>query len=186
MAQFKPSAVLVLLGLGTICVLLLAQQKSEVRKSEQSGSPKFYSVAPSELKWTDPPGGVARGTPSVEPGGTLRYAAMQGDPLKPDAPFAIRLRCPDGYKAAPHWHPRDENIVVLQGTFSVGTGDRFDAGRTHDIPTGGYGLVPGRMNHFAVCKGETDILVYGIGPRINNWVSVSNGNPDSTGTKPSR
>jgi len=82
MAQFKPSAVSVLVGLSTISVLLLAQRKSEVRKPEQGGSPKFYSVAPSELKWTDPPAGVARGTPSVEPGGTLRYAAMQGDPIE--------------------------------------------------------------------------------------------------------
>src|SRR5262252_4030707 len=120
MAQFKPSAMLVLLGLSTISVLLLAQQKSELRKREPGGLAKFYSVAPSELKWTDPPAGVARGTPSVEPGGPLRYAAMQGDPLKADVPFAIRLRCPDGYKAAPHWHPHDENIVVLRGTFSVG------------------------------------------------------------------
>ena len=152
MRQFKYSAVWVFLVLASISALL-AQQKSEAPKPVQARSLKFYSVAPNQLKWTDPPAGVARGIPSVEPGGTLRYAAMQGDPLKPDVPFAIRLSCPDGYKAAPHWHPNDENIVVLQGTFSVGTGDRFDAGRTQDIPTGGYGLVPGRMNHFAVCKG---------------------------------
>jgi hypothetical protein len=175
MTQVKHSAIWVFLGLSTISALLLAQQKSEVPKLAQNGAAKFYSIAPSQLKWTDPPAGVARGTPSVEPGSPLRYAAMHGDPLKPGSPFAIRLRCSDGYKAAPHWHPGDENIIVLQGTFSVGTGDRFDVGRTQDIPTGGYGFVPGRMNHFAVCKGETDILVYGIGPRINNWVSVSSG-----------
>ena len=112
----------------------------------------------------------------MDPGSPLRYASIHGDPLKPDAPFAIRLKCSDGYKAAPHWHPVDENIVVLQGIFSVGTGDRFDTARMQDIPTGGYGFVPGRMNHFAVCKGETDILVYGVGPRLNNWIPASIGN----------
>jgi hypothetical protein len=61
--------------------------------------------------------------------------------------------------------------VVLKGTFSVGTGDRFEAGQTRDIPAGGYGLVPGRMNHFAVCGGETDFVVYGTGPRLNYWSS---------------
>ena len=50
--------------------------------------------------------------------------------------------------------------MVLTGTFSVGTGDRFEPGRTRDIPAGGYGLVPGRMNHFAVCRGETDFVVW--------------------------
>jgi len=37
----------------------------------------------------------------------------------------------------------------------------------------GYGLVPGRMNHFAVGKGDTDVFVYGIGPRLNNWVGAA-------------
>ena len=144
----------------------------------------FEIVKPSQLKWTDPPAGAARGTPSVDPGTPLRYASIHGDPLKPDAPFAIRLKCSDGYKAAPHWHPVDENIVVLQGIFSVGTGDRFDTARMQDIPTGGYGFVPGRMNHFAVCKGETDILVYGVGPRLNNWIPASIGGTVGTGAKP--
>jgi hypothetical protein len=114
----------------------------------------------------------------------LRYAPIQADPLKPGVPFAIRLRCSDGYKVAPHWHAPDENIVVLEGTFSLGTGDRFDTGRMQDIPTGGYGLVPGRMHHFALCKGKTDILVYGIGPRLNNWINVSSASTLGAGAKP--
>ena len=89
---------------------------------------------------------------------------MRGDPLKAGEPYVIRLRCSNGYKVAP--------IVVLQGAFSVGMGDTFEAPLLKDIPTGGYGLVPGRMNHFALCKGDTDILVYGTGPRLNNWISA--------------
>jgi hypothetical protein len=53
-----------------------------------------------------------------------------------------------------------------------------------DIPTGGYGLVPGRMNHFALCKGETDIIVYGIGPRLNNWIKASSASTLGAGAKP--
>ena len=29
------------------------------------------------------------------------------------------------------------------------------------------------MNHFAVCRGETDFFVYGIGPRLNYWIPAS-------------
>ena len=112
---------------------------------------------------------------------------MRGDPLKAGEPYVIRLRCSNGYKVAPHWHPEDENIVVLRGAFSVGMGNTFEAPLLKDIPTGGYGLVPGRMNHFAVCsvqgvivcsvqcavcKGDTDILVYGTGPQLNNWIGA--------------
>jgi len=37
--------------------------------------------------------------------------------------------------------------------------------------------VPGRMNHFAVCRGETDFVVYGIGPRLNYWVAAAPAKP---------
>jgi hypothetical protein len=53
----------------------------------------------------------------VDPGGVLRHALIHGDPLKPGEPFAFRYRCSSGYKVARHWHPVDENIAVLQGTF---------------------------------------------------------------------
>jgi hypothetical protein len=53
-----------------------------------------------------------------------------------------------------------------------------------DIPTGGYGFVPGNMNHSAACKGETDFLLYGIGPRLNNWLPASNGSTGGTGRRP--
>jgi hypothetical protein len=52
-----------------------------------------------------------RGTPCVDAGSPVRYALLEGDPLKPGVPFTIRLGCDDGYKAAPHWHPTDENVV---------------------------------------------------------------------------
>jgi hypothetical protein len=160
-------------GLGVSDAVLLAQRASERPKPAQGVEASVYIVTPSQITWTDPPAEVARGTPSIAPGSPLRYAPIQGDPLKPGVPFAIRLQCPDGYKVAPHWHARDENIVVLEGAFSLGTGDRFDTGRMQDIPAGGYGLVRGQVHHFALCKGKTDMLVYGIGPRLNNWISVS-------------
>jgi len=89
---------------------------------------------------------------------------IEGDPTKAGVPFTIQLKCSDGYKVAPHRHPTDENIILLKGEFGLGTGDKFDTTAMPDIPTGGYGFMPGRMHHFGLCKGETDILVYGIGP----------------------
>ena len=174
--RVKHLSLLIWVGLGAIGAVPLAQSAAE-GPTPLPQATTFEIVRPSQLKWTDPPSGAARGTPSVAPGSPLRYAPVHGDPLKPDMPFAIRLRCSDGYKVAPHWHPEDENIVVLKGTFSVGTGDRFDPARTRDIPAGGYGLVPGRMNHFAMCRGETDFFVYGIGPRLNYWVPAAPAKP---------
>ena len=142
MMRSRNAFALGLVGLGMSAAAMFAQYADG----------QAYIVSQNDLTWGDPPAGVAKGTPSVEPGGTLQYASMRGDPLKAGEPFVIRLRCSNGYKVAPHWHPEDENIVVLQGAFSVGMGDTFEAPLLKDIPTGGYGLVPGRMKHFAPCR----------------------------------
>ena len=155
-----------------VAATVSAQEKAE-RAGPLQGGATVRIVTGRQIEWTDPPAGVARGTPSVEPGGSLRYAPLEGDPLKSGVSYTIRLECSDGYKVAPHWHPRDEHIVVLSGAFSVGTGDTFESAKLVDIPLGGFGLVPGRMHHFALCKGETDIVVYGVGPRLNNWIPAA-------------
>jgi hypothetical protein len=33
------------------------------------------------------------------------------------------------------------------------------------------------MNHFAVCRGETDFVVYGIGQRLNHWIPAAPSKP---------
>src|SRR5262245_30260472 len=135
--------------------------------------PQTHLVATlDQANWTPPPKNLIRGTPSVEGGGgRFRYALVSGDPTSPGVAYTIRLSCSDGYKVAQHWHPADENIVVLGGTLGLGTGDTFDAASLRDTPSGAYIFMPRRMNHFALCKGETDLLVYGTGPYQVNFLA---------------
>jgi hypothetical protein len=149
---------------------ILAQQAA--KKSKPAAAPSHFIVSASEVKWSNPPAGMAVGTPSVDSGKPLRFALIEGDPLKPGVPFTIRLGCDDGYIAAPHWHATDENIVVLKGIFALGDGDTFNPSGMQDIATGSYGFMPRRMHHFGLCKGDTDILVYGVGPFQINWISA--------------
>ena len=135
-------------------------------------TPMHFVVPPGDVKSTNPPAGISVGTPSIDSGKPLRYALIEGDPLKPGSPFTIELGCDDGYIAAPHWHPTAENIVLLKGTFAVGAGDTFNPSGMQDIPTGGYGYLPSHMHHFGQCKGDTIVLVYGVGPFTIHWVSA--------------
>lgn len=64
----------------------------------------------------------------------------------------------------PHWHPEDEHVVVVQGTWYLGAGDRFSRSDLREMTVGAYALVPKKMNHFAWSKGDTIIQVHGIGP----------------------
>jgi oxalate decarboxylase/phosphoglucose isomerase-like protein (cupin superfamily) len=131
---------------------------------------KHIVVAPDQVKWGAPPEAAISGTPSVDPGGQLRFATIQGDPMKPGVPFTIELNCTDGYKAAPHWHPTAENLVVLKGTFALATGDKYDESAMLDMATGTFGYMPAHVHHFGLCKGETDVLVYGMGPFKLNFL----------------
>jgi len=38
------------------------------------------------------------------------------------------------------------------------------------ISAGVYGFMPRRMHYLGQCKGDTDILVYGVGPFQINWI----------------
>jgi hypothetical protein len=93
---------------------------------------------------------------------------VSGDPDTPGAPFVIRIENVDGQIVFPHWHPEDEHIVVVQGTWYLGAGDRFSRSDLRELTVGTYALVPKKMNHFAWSQGATVIQVHGIGPfRIN-------------------
>jgi hypothetical protein len=93
---------------------------------------------------------------------------VSGDPDTPGAPFVIRIDNVDGSIVPPHWHPEDEHIVVVQGTWYLGAGDRFSRSDLREMTVGAYALVPKKMNHFAWSQGATIIQVHGIGPfRIN-------------------
>src|SRR5215218_9792300 len=86
--------------------------------SKSATSPGNHVVrSPDNLEWTPLPGA---------PG--AKMAVVSGDPDKPGAPFVIRILNPDGAKVPPHWHPTDEHITVLTGTFIVGMGRTFSAG----------------------------------------------------------
>lgn len=160
----------------TILILLMAipvcfaQTKTEKPKTTAPAA-KHFMIAPDQVKWEKLPASLVTGTPSVALGGELRSAVLEGDPTKPGAPFTVRLACTDGTKIAPHWHPAAENIMILSGTLALGLGDKFDASAAKDMPTGTYGYMPAHVHHFGMCKGDTNTLIYGIGPFQLNWIS---------------
>lgn len=100
--------------------------------------------------------------PAALPPGA-RLAVIEGDPSAAAA-FTMRLWMADGYTIPPHFHPADEHVTVLQGTFLVGMGDRFDAGALAELPTGAFGMLPTGMHHFARARGEVVIQLHGVGP----------------------
>lgn len=132
-------------------------------RAGDKGHDEHVLVTPEMLKW-------GPGPPALPPGAEL--AQLSGDPTK-EGPFTIRIKLPDGYKVPPHWHPVDENVTVLKGTFMMGTGEKFDADAATALPAGGFGHMPKGKRHYAFAKGETILQVHSTGPFQVNYV-----NPD--------
>jgi quercetin dioxygenase-like cupin family protein len=98
-------------------------------------------------------------------------AVVSGDLDTVGQPFVIRFRGVDGAKVPPHWHPSDENITVLRGTFLMGMGETYDPAKMQPLSAGSFSVVPKEMRHFARAKGETLLQAHGIGPFKVNWVN---------------
>lgn len=87
-----------------------------------------------------------------------------GDPGKPGEPFVIRIHNDAGYLVLPHYHLIDENITVVEGSWALGTGKRFDKSGLEPMEVGTFGIAPRKLPHFARSRTETIVQVHGIGP----------------------
>jgi quercetin dioxygenase-like cupin family protein len=92
-------------------------------------------------------------------------AVLSGEPDKP-GPFVLRIKMTDGVVIPPHWHPEDENITVIDGTFLMGMGDKLDKSAMTDMPAGSFATMPKGMHHFVSCRGATLVQLHGMGPLV--------------------
>jgi mannose-6-phosphate isomerase-like protein (cupin superfamily) len=111
-------------------------------------------VTPSAVTWGPGPAALPAGA---------QAAVLEGDPSKA-GPFTLRVKLPDGYRIAPHYHPADEHVTVLQGTFVMGMGEKFDQTAGRELSVGSFAMMPQGTRHFAWTKGETILQLHGIGP----------------------
>ena len=109
---------------------------------------------PKDLKWGDAP-------PVFEKGSSM--AVLSGDPSK-EGLYVVRLKMPAGYKINAHFHPTDEHVTVISGTFALGMGDKLDKAALKELPVGGYALLPAQMHHYAMAKTAAIVQVHGMGP----------------------
>ncbi len=112
-------------------------------------------IDPKDIKWV----------PNAA--GTNEQAILYGDPSKPGL-YVVRNKWKAGNMSRPHFHPNDRLIVVLEGTWWVGTGDVYDPNSTVPMGPGTQVLHYGKKIHYDGAKdGDTIIQIHGIGPATN-------------------
>jgi hypothetical protein len=102
----------------------------------------------------------------------LEMTVVSGNP-EVDGPFVLRIRAMRDQKVPAHWHPKDEQLTVLAGSFSIGTGEKWAESGLHMMKSGDFLFMPQEMRHYASFKRGGEIQLHGTGPFVINWV-----NPD--------
>ena len=128
-------------------VILLAFGASAAAQSQP------ITVLPGDLKWADMKGMAG-----------WKVAVLVGDPEKA-GPYVERIKIPPNAVVPPHSHPDTENITVLSGTFSIGSGAKADKSKAQVLSTESFYLLPANTVHFAWAgpKGAT-VQIHGVGP----------------------
>ncbi|HET7886961.1 MAG TPA: cupin domain-containing protein [Bradyrhizobium sp.] len=98
-------------------------------------------------------------------------AVVVGDPGKPGFYMIYNKWTKGNHFSRPHFHPNDRYIVVLQGTWWVGTGPHFDPAQTKPIPAGSFVTHTGKEVHWDGAKDEDAVLlIMGEGPGSSTLV----------------
>ena len=159
----KRNMFLTLAMAGSLCCsgwfLTLAAQ---VPSPESHIAHEKHVFTPDTIPWGPAP-------PFVAPGAQL--AVLEGNPGASSGDYTVRLKMPDGYRIAPHWHPQRENVTVISGNFKVGMGDRFDESKMGAFPAGSFAYLDPSMHHYAMASGPVVVQVHGTAPLQFNYVN---------------
>jgi hypothetical protein len=101
----------------------------------------------------------------------VEMAIVSGDPDKKGGLYVIRIRSKGDVKVPPHWHPTDEHITVLTGSFLIARGDKYDTSKLSEMKVGSHSLMPATIPHFGLHKAGNVVEVYGEGPFAPTFVN---------------
>ena len=142
----------------SLCRLLLAATASALALTMPGAAAELNPAAvayklPDQIKWNPP---SAAG---------VQNAVLVGDPSKPGF-YIVRIKWLKGdHFSRPHFHPNDRYIVVLQGTWWVASGPKFDPANTTPMPAGSFVTHFGKQVHWDGAKDEDAVLlIMGEGP----------------------
>ena len=118
------------------------------------GIPAGVAYLLEESTWHDAP-------PGMPPG--ARFAVISGDPFE-KGPFVMRVRLPAGYMLPPYRRPNEEQMIVLAGAITVGTGGESGAATVRTLTSGSYTSLAAGELHFAHTMNGAIVQIFGMGP----------------------
>ena len=124
-----------------------------------SGAPaeskkQVTALAPQDIRWF---------TPVYYSDGRQR-AHLRGDSSQ-GGDWIDRVRIPGRSRVPAHTHPDDEIVTVIEGTWYLGMGEKFDETKLKAYPAGSFIVIPAGVPHFLATK-EGPVTVQASGQGI--------------------
>ncbi len=141
----------------TVVALLLLPGVLSSQATQGWLNPKgvVENVKPADIKWVR------------TAAGTQETVTLFGDPSKPGM-YVQRLRWLPGNMSRPHFHPNDRFFVVIEGTWWLGSGDKYDPNSTVPAPAGTFVVHRAGEIHYDGAKDAPVVIqVTGMGPNTS-------------------
>jgi len=151
--KFRGYLILAVLGIAALVTLGSARAMPDLNPAALR-----YQL-PNQIKWIDGENGASQ-------------AIVAGDPTKPGL-YIVLTKWHAHHMSHPHFHPNDRFIMVLSGTWWVGTGTKFDPDSTVAMPAGTFVTHYGKQIHYDGAKDEDAVLeIVGEGPATSTPAEV--------------
>ena len=124
---------------GAALVILLAATLAMTWTTQSDK--KIVGISPEQVKWF---------TPAYYKDGRQR-AQLFGDSSK-SGPWVDRVKMPASMRVLAHTHPQDELVTVIEGTWYLGEGEKFDSASLKGYPAGSFIVIPAGTPHFVATK----------------------------------
>jgi quercetin dioxygenase-like cupin family protein len=131
----KQTLVVAAAAMVILVAMTLAITRDDMARKEIVG------LTPEQVQWF---------TPSYYKDGRQR-AQLLGDSSR-DGAWVDRVKIPSGRRVIAHTHPHDEVVTVIEGTWYLGEGERFDPAKLKGYPAGSFIVIPAGVPHFLAAK----------------------------------
>jgi len=74
-----------------------------------------------------------------------------------------RVKIPGSARVLAHTHPQDELVTVIDGTWYLGEGAKFESAKLKGYPAGSFIVIPAGIPHFVATKGTAVVQLNGVG-----------------------
>jgi anti-sigma factor ChrR (cupin superfamily) len=73
-------------------------------------------------------------------------------------PWIDRAKIPGGARVLAHTHPQDELVTVIEGTWYLGEGAKFESAKLKRYPAGSFIVIPAGVPHFVAANDGTVVV----------------------------